>query len=313
MSAPNRRGFLKGSVLASGALALGALRPRAAAAAGTLRLACSQYSWDVYYQREGKTLGERWDAALGEMAAVGITGLEPLVESPADLERLGPLVRQHGLEVRSAYVNTVLHEPAQVEKSVAGVLAIARAALPLGTTILVTNPSPVRWGGPENKTDAQLEGQARALDRLGRELAGLGVRLAYHNHDAELRLAARELHHMLAGTDPRHVHFCLDAHWVYRGAGESQVALFDVVRLYGSRIVEVHVRQSRAGVWSEALGEGDIDYPRLVEALVALKVAPQIVLEQAVENGTPHTMDVVAAHRLTVGYARKVLAPLAGA
>jgi inosose dehydratase len=245
------------------------------------------------------------------MASVGYDGFEPSVDSPAQLESLGGLTRRHGLALRSLYVNSTLHEPAQVEKSIADVLAIARVARPLGTRIVVTNPSPIRWGSPENKDDRQLELQAQALDRLGRELSTLGLQLAYHNHDPELRQGAREFHHMLASTDPAHVRFCLDAHWVFRGSGDSQVALFDAVRLYGHRVVELHVRQSRGGVWTETLDDGDVDYARLARALADLGVKPHVVLEQGVEKGTPHTMDVVEAQRRSVDYARRVLAPLA--
>ena len=67
--------------------------------------------------------------------------------------------------------------------------------------------------------------QAAGLNRAGRELAALGMTLAYHNHNVELEHAAREFHHMLLGTEPGCMSLCLDAHWVYRGAGHSQVAL----------------------------------------------------------------------------------------
>jgi inosose dehydratase len=53
--------------------------------------------------------------------------------------------------------------------------------------------------------------------------------------------AAREFHHMMAGTDPDKVSLCLDAHWIYRGSGNSSVALFDVLKLYGSRTREIHL------------------------------------------------------------------------
>ncbi|MCW8983980.1 MAG: LSm family protein, partial [Thermoanaerobaculales bacterium] len=65
--------------------------------------------------------------------------------------------------------------------------------------------------------------------------------------------------HMMLGTDPANVTLCLDAHWIYRGAGNSAVALFDVVKLYGRRVTELHLRQSKANIWTEALSEGDID------------------------------------------------------
>ncbi|OHB77560.1 MAG: hypothetical protein A2Z25_14480 [Planctomycetes bacterium RBG_16_55_9] len=64
----------------------------------------------------------------------------------------------------------------------------------------VTNPSPIRWGGPENKDDVQLRVQAAALEKLGRELRAIGLILSYHNHDIELRNAAREFHHMMVGS-----------------------------------------------------------------------------------------------------------------
>jgi inosose dehydratase len=170
----------------------------------------------------------------------------------------------------------------------------------------VTNPSPLRWGGPENKTDEQLKVQAAALDRLGARLQQMGMVLAYHNHDMELRLAAREFHHMMVGTDPAHVTLCLDAHWIYRGAGNSQVALFDVLKLYGPRITELHLRQSQNHIWTESFGPGDIDYPRLAAYLLAIGIKPLLVLEQAVEAGSPNTMNAVEAFQKSVQYTREV-------
>ena len=137
-------------------------------------------------------------------------GFEPLVTSPGEINRLAPLLKKHGLEMRSLYVNSTLYETGEIEKSTASVLAIAEKAKPLGTRIIVTNPSPIRWGGPENKSDAELRIQADALDKLGIALKAAGLVLAYHNHDIELRNAAREFHHMMLGTDPANVTFCLD-------------------------------------------------------------------------------------------------------
>jgi inosose dehydratase len=127
----------------------------------------------------------------------------------------------------------------------------------------------------------------------------------------ELQYAAREFHHMMLATDPRALSLCLDVHWVYRGAGHSQVALFDVVKLYGSRVAELHLRQSTGNVWSEAFGDGDIDYRELVKRLVALGVRPNLVLEQGPEGTTPQTMGTAAVHQRSVRYVRDVFAPLA--
>jgi inosose dehydratase len=213
--------------------------------------------------------------------------------------------------MRSLYVNSVLHERDKAEASIEAVLTIARKAKDLGTEIIVTNPSPLRWGGPENKDDAQLKVQAASLEKLGRRLRELALVLSYHNHDIELRNAAREFHHMMVGTDPAYVSLCLDAHWIYRGAGNSQVALFDVLKLYGPRITELHLRQSKDNIWTEAFGDGDIDYQAVAKHLLEINVRPHLVLEQAVETGSPKTMSITEAFQKSSQYARQVFAAFA--
>ncbi|MHC4180958.1 MAG: sugar phosphate isomerase/epimerase family protein, partial [Planctomycetota bacterium] len=153
--------------------------------------------------------------------------------------------------------------------------------------------------------------QAAALDTLGAKLKGMGLVLSYHNHDVELRRAAREFHHMMLGTSPDHVTLCLDAHWIYRGSGNSAVALFDVVKLYGRRVTELHLRQSVDNTWTETLCDGDVDYPRLAKHLLRIGVKPHLVIEQAPEGGTPKTMDAVQSHRRSCAYARRVFAAFA--
>lgn len=308
-----RRTFLATLGWASGAAVLGAQSSLGLASevGAKMHIACNEYPWTVFYQREKQDFNENLDESLGKVALSGVQGYEPLGETPAQVDQLVSLLNRHKLEMRSLYVNTLLHDPAKAEKSIESVLAIARNAKKAGTRIIVTNPSPIRWGGSESKDDVQLRLQGRALEQLGKQLRAMGLTLAYHNHDIELRNSAREFHHMLTGTDPEYVSFCLDSHWVYRGSGNSSVALFDVVTLYASRIVELHLRQSIDGVWSEVFGEGDIDYPALVEKLLEARVKPHLVLEQAVEEGTPRSLDAVEAHRRSLEYATRVFAPLA--
>jgi inosose dehydratase len=305
----SRREFLRDTVMAT-ALA-GAMTGTAKAGAGRLHVACNQYPWGTFYAREKRDFNALLDSGLAEVKASGNDGFEPGVGGLQQIEQMVPLLKKHRLEMRSLYVNSTLHDAGQADQSIEEVLAAATKAKAAGTRIIVTNPSPIRWGGPENKTDEQLKVQAAALDRLGAGLQRMGLTLAYHNHDIELRNAAREFHHMLVGTDPAHVTLCLDAHWVYRGAGNSQVALFDVLKLYGPRITELHLRQSQNGVWTEAFGPGDIDYPRLADHLLKIGVKPLLVLEQAVEAGSSKTMNAVEAFQKSTRYTREVFAGFA--
>jgi len=306
-----RRNFIKTTLTAAGSAYLLNSSPVFGNTTKDLNVACQQYTWFSYFRREGKEWSKNLDASLNAFTSSGLQGFEPSFESPAEVKNLQPLLKDYGVWTKSLYVNSVLHDEAEVEKSMESVLAIAKAARKLGVEIVVTNPSPIEWGGPQNKNDKQLKVQAKALDQLGKDLRQLGLKLAYHTHDAEMREGAREFHHMLVGTQPENVHLCLDSHWIYRGAGDSQVALFDIVNLYADRIVELHLRQSHDGIWSEVFEPGDIDYERLAEVLISKNLHPHVVLEQAVEEGTPHTMNTVEANRKSLAYVHEVFDKLA--
>jgi inosose dehydratase len=302
----DRRGFLA----AAAAATLAGSVSEAAGADRPPDVSTNTYPWGTFASRDGRPFDQRSDETLAAIAEAGFTGYEPAFTTAAELDGLGPRLQAHGLRMPSLYVNSTLHDEARADASIADVLAIARRAAALGVRTVVTNPSPIRWGGPENKTDAQIRSQAVALDRLGAQLRALGIALAYHNHDIELRLGAREFHHMLTATDPAHVGFCLDAHWIFRGCGDSQVALFDVLERYGDRVVELHLRQSKDGVWTEAFtAEGDIDYARLAGWLRRRRIRPRLTLEQAVEAKTPKTTDAVTAHRRGLAVVRTLFGP----
>lgn len=269
-------------------------------------ISSNQYAWITFYNRDKRDWGADLDASLAEYVKSGLTAYEPSFSTVDEVKKLAPLLQKHNLSMPSAYVGSVLHEANEGKKSIETALAIAEAAQPLGLKILVSNPSPLKWGGNEIKNDAQLIEQAKNLEYLGSELRKRGVTLAYHTHDVELRAGAREFHHMLQNTDPKNVGFCLDVHWVYRGAGNSQVALFDVVKMYGKRVVELHIRQSVNNIWGETFGEGDIDYPRLVRELQAMKIKPLLVLEQCLEGQSPNTIKAVEAHQRDLAYAKQI-------
>lgn len=306
----HRRAVLARAAGAAGAvLWSGVARAAEKPSPGRLHVAINAWSVSTLGGRDKARAGMPMEAQLAELAACGIDGLEPSAASPEQIDSAASQLARHGLAMRSVYSGSSLHDPAKAEQSIRQIVAVAQAAKKAGARIVVTNPSPLP--GRAAKTDQQLITQAASLDRLGSELRSLGLVLAYHNHDVELQNAAREFHHMMLGTDPRHLALCLDAHWVYRGAGHSQVALFDVLKLYGPRVVELHVRQSRENVWSEALEDGDIDYQALAKALLDLGVAPHVVLEQGPEAGTPQTMSVAEIHRRSSQYARRVFAGFA--
>lgn len=259
-------------------------------------ISSNAYNWLTFYRRENKAWGENWDAHMKTYAETGLKAFEPTFTSPAEVLEIHAAAQENDIIIPSAYVNSLLHEKETAQKSVDDVLAIAENFKKSGTKILVTNPTPIKWGGTETKSDEQLETQLIYLEMMGKELRKMGVTLAYHTHDMEMYGGAKEFHHMLQNTSPENVSFCFDVHWVYRGSQNSQLAVFDVLKMYGDRIVELHVRQSENGIWQETFGEGDIDYQRFAKELDKMKVKPHLVIEQCIEEKSPNTMKAVAAH-----------------
>ena len=267
-------------------------------------LGCQVYPWSQIYARQNKRVEEHLDEVLETVKRCGASAWEPFLPGSVTAARaLGEQVKRHGLSMPSVYANVRLLEADWVNR-VEATLEAARWVKEAGARILVVNPEPISWGQPLDKDDAQLASQASAMQALGVGLNAQGQRLAYHIHAPEMRRNARELNHTLDNTKPQTVGLCLDSHWIYRGAGDSQAALDSVVEKHHARIVSLHLRQSRGGTWSEFFGPGDLSHERLVRTLQAMDFAGPLVLEQAIEDKTPVTMEPEAAFKKSVQYAR---------
>jgi len=300
-----RRSFCESAVIA-GVIAVISNHRMKGTSLKSIHLACNEYTWSVFYNRENRRFLDNLDEGISEVARSGLDGFEPTLDTPEKVAEYVPYLKKHGLEMRSFYVNSILHEKDQVTENIDRIVETAKKAKEFDTKIAVTNPSPIQWGTKAAKTDDQIKIQANALNELGYRLAKIGITLAYHNHDIELHHAAREFHHMMIGTDPETVTLCLDSHWIYRGSGNSSVALFDVIKLYAKRISELHIRQSKQGIWTETFGKGDIDYPKLVVEILKHSVKPHLVLEQAIEEGSPNYLSPLEAHKKSTKTARKI-------
>lgn len=259
------------------------------------------YPWFQHLSEQGKSVEDHLDELLGTLRAAGVDAYETTIPDQAAADHIAPLLAKHQIAMPSTYCGGTLHTDAW-KAGVAGIVAQAAVARTLGANVVVVNPDPIDWSGKTAKTDSQLRTQLTAMRELNAALAAQGQRLAYHVHTPELLHGAREMHHMLLSVPDMGV--CLDAHWVYRGAGDSHVALEDFVKLYGHRTVSMHVRQSQGGVWAEGVGEGDLDYAWVAGVLLGYGFAGPIILEAAFDPETPRTLTMEENHRRSAAYVR---------
>lgn len=273
----------------------------------SMRVGTQAYPWHQYFERKNLRLEDRLDEALTETARSGLTLWEPSARLAAEVAPLASRIRAHGLEMPSLYSGGRLHEAdegGEVERLYGVGVALAES----GGRILVVNPDPIAWGKPLDKDDAALRRQAAHFDRLGARLKPHGVTLAFHFHEPEWRAAGREVHHMMLATDPAHLSVCYDGHWLWQGCGRSQTMVEDFVKLYGDRVVSLHLRQSRDGVWHETFDDGDLDWKAPLALLAKAGFNGPAILEVAHHPGTAETLSMTDAHAKSADYARALWA-----
>ena len=298
----SRRKFLKTFSLA----AVGLMTVQTSATARPSKIYLQEYSWRTFMEREGMDWQNDPIKYYQQLMSSVFKKLEPIIDSFQYFEEMRSSIDWTSFDIGSVYLNAILHEKKNLNQRIDQVRKIAKFYAKSGAKIIVINPSPISWDEAEDKTDDELNTQVKALNVLSKSIAEMGLLLAYHNHDAEMRNNGRELHWMMQKTNPEYVRYCLDCHWIYRGSGNNEKELFKVIDLYADRIVELHLRQSSNGIWTEAFKEGDIDYHKIARALKYRNLKPRLVLEQAVEKGTPHTMSIDESHRLGVQYANQI-------
>ena len=306
MTTTTRRRFLQAT--AATALTASLCGRTTRAAEPRLHVACNQFCWINMYRRRNKDFNSDLKTGLAEVKRSGMDGLETMLSSPQAAEEMVPLLKQNDLAMRSSYTGATLHDPAATDANIDRVVATAAKAKELiDLRIVVVNPTPLHG---EGKSDTQLKVQADAMTQLGTRLAEIGAILAYHFHAPAWQNGGREFHHVMTQTDPKFVKLCLDTHWVYRGSGDNVQRVYEVVKKYGDRVAELHLRQSKDGIWTETFSPGDIDHEKVAEELKSQGVRPLLVLEQAVEKGTPDTMDAEESHRRSRKYVEQVFSSL---
>lgn len=155
---------------------------------------------------------------------------------------------------------------------------------------------------PQTKTGAQVDAQAELLRRIMSLCHDNGVELNLHNHTYEVE----DDMHDLSGTLARipEVKLGPDLNWLVRGGVDP----VNFIEAFGGRIVFLHIRDQNAdGTWSEAVGEGDMDYVAIGRALRAAGFSGDAVIELAHERNFKPTRPLRDSLRMSRAYVRQTL------
>ncbi|MFI5420299.1 MAG: sugar phosphate isomerase/epimerase family protein [Nitrososphaerales archaeon] len=247
------------------------------------------------------TFEEHYRDILVSLASSGFDGIEGFFELPGlhgSTKSLKMLLQEFNLRMPIAYVNSLLHDPKNSEKSIEAILTQVRTVIDAGMQYLDINPEP----SDHEKTEKEIIWETDALRKLSKGLKDMGAVTTLHYHDEMMRQDAAELRFILENTDPDLVKLTLDFHWAYR-AGVDPMELLDQ---YFSRIVALHLRNSMNGVWTEAFGEGEVDYKRAAKMLKQSNWRGLIVVELANEKGMTRKHSVEMNHKISRDYVIEV-------
>lgn len=197
---------------------------------------------------------EDLDATFWRLADIGYKQVEFAGLYDNSVEDVVAMLERHGLRAPAAHIQyTALQERFD------GVIEDAKA---LGFEWVIVPALPKR-----EIDEALAQEFVSSLNTFGMRVSDAGLKFAYHNHAFEFENTYDDgttfYDRLIAGTDPDHVKFELDAFWVNRG-GVDPVR---VLRDHGDRMRLVHIKDALKGDASVDVpfGEGGLDWESILD------------------------------------------------
>jgi sugar phosphate isomerase/epimerase len=263
---PDRRQFLKTVTAAAGACLLPNSAPaRGAELAQRLRLGAQTNAWGVPIKDYGQLL-----EIAQTLARLGYGGFETnfasvssQVARAADCRR--DFESRH-IQFVAPHTGGLFYDKDKRADELAKLESMAGSCAQMGASYLIV--SGIQLPHADGKLDLDaVRIKAEALSRLGEAVKKEGLRLCYHNHQAEFRDNPSEMSYLLSETDPGNVWLCLDVGHCY---GLIDPAEFTAVNF--RRIAIFHLRDEVRAITGEVIdtepGEGRINLQGIVAPLL---------------------------------------------
>jgi len=299
---PGRREFLKSAVaLGAGVLAPGEWAFPGAGAPQAKKVVVGAHGWVYAAPLPGYDYTPILEQIFSDLKYAGIEAFELMhnvLRHPDAVEHIGALSHQYALPILGTSFEGEMWDRTKHSAILEDAdLAITRVAK-LGGRTLGTSVG----RAPAPKTPEQLDAQAEVLQKIITLGKSHGVILNLHNHTYEVENDLHDLKGTLARIPD--VKLGPDLNWLVR-AGVNPV---DFIHRFGKQIVFMHIRDQKAdGKWSEAVGEGNMDYAGIAKALDAIPFAGDAVIELAHEQGFKLTRPLREDWKISREFVRKTL------
>ncbi len=241
------------------------------------------------------------DRIFADMSYAGLDGIELMHTAlrPADsVETIRELSKKHSLRVLGTSFSGNMWDRAQHDAIFQDARTVVDHLAAVGGWTFGVSVGKA----PQPKTPAQLDAQTELLRGIIALCQSRGVVLNLHNHTYEVENNMHDLKGTLARIPD--VKLGPDLNWLLRG-GVDPVTF---IKTYGSQIVFLHLRDQKAdGKWSEAMGEGNMDYVAIGKALQEVKFSGDAVIELAHEGNFKPTRPLRDSLKMSRAYVKQTL------
>jgi inosose dehydratase len=259
---------------------------------------------------------------MDEIASAGYAGTElgPYGYFPTEPGRLKAELSARGLELIGSFVPLPLAQRERHETGYREAMRVAELLSRCGAPLIVLadEMSEARMAvsgrvdeARDGMSGAQWDGAARLLSRVSASCRETGLSAVFHHHAGTFVETPEEIARLCEATDAALLGLCLDTGHYTFGGGDP----VDAVRLYGSRVRHLHLKDVqlpvleaarrggvgfleavRRGVFCE-LGEGSVDLKRVVSDLSAAGYSDWALVEQDVDTRNPEAKPLESALR----------------
>jgi inosose dehydratase len=274
----------------------------------SIKVGNAPVSWGVMEVADwGKEIP--YGKVMDEIADAGYAGTElgPLGYFPTEPDQLKSELSSRGLQLVASFVPIPLAYPERHEVAYQETMKVAHLLAESGALLIVLademSKSRMAVSGRvdesrDGMTDSQWNATGQILTRIAKTCNELGLCAVFHHHAGTFIETPNEVERLLNSVHPDLLGLCLDTGHYFFGGGDP----VDAVRLYGSRIRHLHLKDVhlpalesarrnafgfleavRRGVFCE-LGRGAVDLKKVIQDLTAVGYSGWAIVEQDVDT-----------------------------
>jgi sugar phosphate isomerase/epimerase len=218
------------------------------------------------------------DEVFSDLKYSGIQGvelMEIILKTDGSVTRLKELIQKYSLPVVGTSYNGNMWMRSKHSEILEDIELVTERLHAVGGTMMGITVGDAR----RKKTEEELDAQAEILKKILVTCKKNKIQPNLHNHTFEVV----DNMHDLKGTIARVPELRLgpDLNWLVRG-GVDPVSF---IKTYGHKMVYMHIRDQDAdGKWTEAVGEGVMNFPAIARALKDINYKGKAAIELAFDK-----------------------------